>query len=204
MDMEQRVGRVHRFGSRETVIVDTVVVKDSREWDAYRVAREKLALITRTLVESERFESVFSRVMSLLSQDDFTNLMVNGFGSPLSGNDRDRLAELVQQGFQKWKEFHQKYGTEQSAIKTQDPGLATWDDLKEFLENYAGAEAVSGYTRQSFARDGNNVRPVQTEAQVLRLGNGEFFCLRRLWRVLSLLPRRSDNSQTRIKRLCRR
>jgi hypothetical protein len=110
--------------------------------------------------------------MSLLSQDDFTNLMVNGFGAPLSGNDRDRLAELVQQGYQKWKEFHKKYGAEQSAIKTQDPGLATWDDLKEFLESYAGAEVVPGYTRQSFVRDGDNVRPVQTEAQVLRLGNG--------------------------------
>lgn len=175
MDMEQRVGRIHRFGSRETVIVDTVVVKDSREWDAYRVAREKLALITRTLVEPERFESVFSRVMSLLSQDDFTNLMVNGFGAPLNGNDRDRLAELVQQGFQKWKDFHQKYGTEQSAIKKQDAGLATWDDVKGFLESYAGAESVSGFTRQAFARDGDNVRPVQAEAQVLRFGAGDAY-----------------------------
>jgi molecular chaperone HtpG len=38
MDMEQRVGRVHRFGSRRSIIVDTVVVKNSREeyegkWD---------------------------------------------------------------------------------------------------------------------------------------------------------------------------
>jgi hypothetical protein len=89
--------------------------------------------------------------------------MANGFGSPLSGSDRDRLAELVQQGFQKWKEFHQKYGTEQSAIKAQAPGLATWDDLKAFLESYAGAQAVSGYTRQLFARDGGDVRPMQTE-----------------------------------------
>ena len=175
MDMEQRVGRIHRFGSRETVIVDTVVVKDSREWDAYRVAREKLARITRTLVEPERFESVFSRVMSLLSQDDFTNLMVNDFGAPLSGNDRDRLAELVQQGFQKWKDFHQKYGTEQSAIKKQDPGLATWDDLRDFLEGYAGAETVPGFTRQAFARDGDNVRAVQTEAQVLRFGTADAY-----------------------------
>jgi len=76
----------------------------------------------------------------------------------------------VQQGFQKWKDFHQRYGTEQSAIKAQDPGIATWDDLKEFLESYAGAEAAPGFTRQAFARDGENVRPVQTEAQVLRLG----------------------------------
>lgn len=177
MDLEQRVGRIHRFGSRETVIIDTVVVKDSREWDAYRVAREKLALITATLVEKERFESVFSRVMSLLSQDDFTDLMVNGFGSPLNGSDRDRLSELVQQGFQKWKEFHQKYGGQQAAIRAQDPGLTTWEDFRAFLESSGSAERISGYKRQSFVREGETVRSVQTDAEVLSFGPGkEFVC----------------------------
>lgn len=175
MDMEQRVGRVHRFGSRETVIVDTVVVKDSRESDAYSVAREKLALITSTLVESERFESVFSRVMCLLSQDEFTGLMVNDFGSPLSGSDRERLADLVQQGFQKWKDFHVKYGQQQSTIRTQDPGLATWGDVAFFLEDLAGAKRAGGHKRQRFVREGNQVRPVEDEAVVISLADGRRF-----------------------------
>jgi len=50
MELEQRVGRVHRFKSRRTIIVDTIVVKDSREVDCYRIAREKLEEIARTLV----------------------------------------------------------------------------------------------------------------------------------------------------------
>ncbi len=175
MDMEQRVGRVHRFGSRETVIVDTVVVKDSREWDAYRVAREKLALITSTLVEKERFESVFSRVMCLLSQDDFTDLMISGFGSPLSGSDRATLAELVQQGFQKWKDFHDKYGQQQATIRVQDPGLATWEDVAFFLEELANAKRVPGYKRQRFAREGDRVRPIEDDAVVVRLADGRAF-----------------------------
>ena len=175
MDMEQRVGRVHRFGSRETVIVDTVVVKDSREWDAYRVARDRLALITSTLVEKEKFESVFSRVMCLLSQDDFTGLMISDFGSPLSGSDRDRLSELVQQGFQKWKEFHDKYGQQQATIRMQDAGLATWEDVKFFLEELTGATHASGYKRQRFIRDGDSVRPVADEAAVVKLADGKAF-----------------------------
>ena len=175
MDMEQRVGRVHRFGSRETVIVDTVVVKDSREWDAYRVARERLALITSTLVEEDRFESVFSRVMCLLSQDDFTGLMISGFGSPLSGSDRTKLAELVQQGFQKWKDFHDKYGQQQATIRMQDSGLATWEDVAFFLEELANGKRLSGYKRQRFAREGNQVRPVEDEAVVVRLADGRAF-----------------------------
>jgi superfamily II DNA or RNA helicase len=175
MDMEQRVGRIHRFGSRETVIVDTVVVKDSREWDAYEVAREKLALIVSTLVEKERFESVYSRVMCLLPQDEYTGIMVNAFGAPLSGTDRDRLADMVQQGFQKWREFHAKYGQQQSTMRQQDPGLATWDDVAYFLEELAGAKPLSGYKRQRFARDGNQVKPVEEEAAVVSLGDGEAY-----------------------------
>jgi superfamily II DNA or RNA helicase len=172
MDMEQRVGRVHRFGSKETVIVDTVVVKDSREWDAYRVAREKLALITSTLVEQERFESVFSRVMCLLSQDDFTGVMINGFGSPLSGSDQAKLADLVQQGFQKWKEFHDKYGKQQAEIRLQDSGLASWEDLAFFLEELAGAKPTSGYKRLRFAQDGETVRTIEDDAAVVTLADG--------------------------------
>ena len=45
MEMEQQVGRVHRFGSRETILVNTIVVAGTREADAYRIAREKLSRI---------------------------------------------------------------------------------------------------------------------------------------------------------------
>src|SRR5205814_9638269 len=66
MDLEQRVGRVHRFGSRRTIIVDTVVVRDSREAHAYRVARQRLEVIARTLVSPERFDALFTRVMGFV------------------------------------------------------------------------------------------------------------------------------------------
>ena len=50
MELEQRVGRVHRFGSRETILLDTLVMRDSREEEAYAVADQKLRMITRALV----------------------------------------------------------------------------------------------------------------------------------------------------------
>ena len=49
MELEQRVGRVHRFGSRETILVDTLVMRNSREGEAYAVADQKLRMITRAL-----------------------------------------------------------------------------------------------------------------------------------------------------------
>src|SRR5207245_1826159 len=121
------------------------------------------------------FESVYSRVMCLVPQDEYTGIMVNSFGAPLSEPDRERLAEMVQQGFQKWKDFHDKYGQQQSTIRHQDAGLATWEDVAYFLEELAGAKALPGYKRQRFARDGNQVKPVEDEANVVKLGDGNVY-----------------------------
>jgi len=129
MEMEQRVGRIHRFGSRETVIIDTVVVKDSREADAYATARQKLFLIASTLVDKRRFESVFARVMCLLPQDELLNILIAGHSSPLSPTDQYKIADLVQRGFQAWKVFHDEFGEQQKRIKHLTSGLTTWDDV---------------------------------------------------------------------------
>jgi hypothetical protein len=143
MDMEQRVGRVHRFGSTETILVDTVVVKESREAEAYSIARQKLHLIASTMVEPERFESIFSRVMCLVPPEDLQNVMIHGAQAPLSSDDQQRLADMVQQGFRDWNDFHSRYGHQQREIRQQDPGLATWNDVAVFLENYGKASIVT-------------------------------------------------------------
>lgn len=172
MDMEQRVGRVHRFGSRETIIVDTVVVKDSREADAYRIARAKLRVITTTMVERERFESVFSRVMCLLPQDELQSVLLNEPSTPFDAQDESRLSEMVQEGFRAWKDFHDRFGEQQKSIKRQNPGLLSWDDVIFFLESLGGAKHLPGYRRQRFQRDGVSVTQVSEEATVLSLADG--------------------------------
>ncbi|MBX7135831.1 MAG: DEAD/DEAH box helicase [Fimbriimonadaceae bacterium] len=171
MDMEQRVGRIHRFGSRETIIVDTVVVQDSREADAYRIAREKLKLITKTLVEPERFENVFGRVMGLLGQDELQDILLNAPAAPFSAGDQSRLTEMVQDGFWRWKRFHDKYGEQQKSIGRQNPGEATWTDVKRFMTEHGGATVRDGFRTTRFRRDGNAVRRVEEDAEVLSLGD---------------------------------
>src|SRR6266498_261044 len=173
MDMEQRVGRIHRFGSRETVIVDTVVVKDSREADAYRIARNKLRLITATMVEKNRFESVFSRVMCLLPQDALQNLLLNAPAAPLNSQDEEKLSEMIRQGFQDWKAFHDRFGNEQRSLERQNPGLLTWDDVAFFLEELGAARREDGYKRQRFRREGKMVNRVDEDATVLQLSDGK-------------------------------
>jgi superfamily II DNA or RNA helicase len=172
MDMEQRVGRVHRFGSRDTIIIDTVVVKDSREADAYRIARDKLRLIAATMVEKDRFEPVFSRVMCLLPQDALQSLLLNDPAAPLNSLEEEKLSELVRQGFHDWKTFHDRFGDEQRAIERQNPGLLTWEDVAVFLEELGAARREAGFQRQRFLRAGAEISRADEEATVLRLGDG--------------------------------
>lgn len=173
MEMEQRVGRVHRFGSRQTILVDTVVVKDSREADAYDRARQKLLLITQMMVEPNRFESVYSRVMAWLPQEQFQDILINDAMAPFNASDQSRLAELVQSGFNRWKGFHDKYSEQHKAIRNQEAGLVTWQDVVTFLEKYAGAEQQAGYNQHHFTRNDQGIQSTVTEASVVTLRDGK-------------------------------
>jgi superfamily II DNA or RNA helicase len=175
MELEQRVGRVHRFGSRQTIIVDTLVAQGSREEEAYRVARQKLALIVGAMVEPERFESVFSRVMALVGQEDIQEVMLGGPTAPMNRQDQDRLAAMIREGFTVWRNFHERFAAEQQRIKKLDPGLAVWEDLDAFLLEYAEARVAEGFCAQRFAWCSGNVESVLEPARVITFDGSTFF-----------------------------
>lgn len=102
MEMEQRVGRVHRFKSRRTILVDTLVTQQSREAHVYEVARAKLELITFEMASPDRSEAVFARVMAFVPPDELLQVMGRGPLSPLSHQDRSDVERLVTAGHERW------------------------------------------------------------------------------------------------------
>lgn len=177
MELEQRVGRVHRFGSKRTILVDTIVVKDSREADAYRVARERLRLVASTLVAPERFDSVFSRVMCLISPEELQDVLIEANATPLQPDEQNKIAEMVESGFRAWREFHDRYSGRQKEIRAQDPGLAKWDDLKVFLQEHGAAEKQDGFTASRFRLVDGAVTAHDEPVEVLRLRDGLSYML---------------------------
>jgi hypothetical protein len=125
------------------------------------------------MVEKNRFESVFSRVMCLLPQDALQNLLLNAPATPFDSQDEEKLSEMIRQGFQDWKAFHDRFGGEQRALERQNPGLLTWDDVAFFLEEMGGARREDGYKRQRFQREGRTVNRIDEDATVLQLGDGK-------------------------------
>jgi superfamily II DNA or RNA helicase len=175
MDLEQRVGRVHRFGSRKTIVVDTVVVKDSRESDAYRIARQKLGVIARTLVERDRFEVVFARVMCLVPPEELQDVLINDAHSPFSEDEQDTIAQMVQKGFNNWRTFHERFGEQQRRIRHQDPGLAIWADVVRMMTEHGDAQPAEGFVSQRFKLTGGQVDAVEEPVSVIRLSDGQYY-----------------------------
>lgn len=176
MDLEQRVGRVHRFMSRRTILVDTVVVKGSREEDMYAVARRKLQEIAATLVPAEKLEMLFSRVMALVPPEELSAMLGDGPLGPLSDEERAHVSSLVTAGFERWREFHEMYASVQSQIQALDAGTADWGDLADFAERYLGAEPATGFAALRFCWDEGEVREDSVDARVLRVGGDYFAC----------------------------
>lgn len=173
MELEQRVGRIHRFGSKKTILVDTLVVKDSREQDAYLVARERLRLIASSIVGPERFEAIFSRVMCLVSPEELQEVLIGNAVAPLSDEERQRVSAMVEGGFKAWNEFHEKYSKVQNEIRSQNPGLTDWNDLKLFLEVYTDAKQADGYSLSHFERRNGLIEAVNEAAEVVELPTGQ-------------------------------
>ncbi|MEI7686943.1 MAG: helicase-related protein [Planctomycetota bacterium] len=177
MDLEQRVGRVHRFGSRQTILVDTVVVKDSREAQAYRIARERLRLITATLVKDEKFEAVFARVMCLLPPEGLQDVLLQESFGPIRPEGQEQIARMVQEGFQNWSEFHDKFAERQQQIRLEDPGLAKWKDVERFLLDHAEAQQREGFSAQRFAEQDGQFVAADEAVSVLKMPDGNsYFC----------------------------
>jgi superfamily II DNA or RNA helicase len=139
MEMEQRVGRVHRFKSRRTITVDTIVVKNSREVDAYRIAREKLKEIASTMVPDDHFDMLYSRVMSIVPPVEFQGILGERPLGPFTDEERRRLSDIVSRGFERWKSFHDLFAGRQRQIAALERGTADWEDVRRFAESHLKA-----------------------------------------------------------------
>jgi len=175
MELEQRVGRVHRFGSLRTILVYTLVVQGTREVDAYRVAREKLQVAFGDLAnDPQRFEALFSRVMSLIPPQQFEELLGAAPAGPISRATSEALGELVEQGLRSWKAFDKEFASQRAAIAGLNPGTATWEDVEKYLTDFVGAEPLPGWAVPAFEEAGDEVVSTLVDVPALRL-DGQVF-----------------------------
>ena len=176
MDLEQRIGRIHRFGSRKTIIVDTVVASGSREIDMYKIARDKLAMVAKHL-DPEQFETLFSRVMSLVPPKELENIL----GGTYEAQSFERYASseigrLVTEGYKSWSAFDEKYRIQAEEIRSANPGEAEWPDLIHYLSKFSdGVEDIPA-TYSGFEFQDDEIIAVDQQVSTVKIGNNTFAC----------------------------
>lgn len=176
MDLEQRIGRVHRFGSRKTIVVDTVVAAGSREIDMYRIARDKLALVARHLAPEE-FETLFSRVMSLVPPKELEVILGDASGPLAIGSpEAEEIGRLVSEGFRTWSSFDDSYRRQADLIRASNPGQAHWADLGAFLVKYCGATDGPGATFSSFEFSNDEIISVEENVRTIHVNGAAYAC----------------------------
>lgn len=173
MEMEQRVGRIHRYGSASTVIVDTLVLKDSREQRVLDRSRARLGGIARDL-NQDRMEVLFSRTMSLIPMEDLAALMAGENFGPLTAADEERIDRLVTEGYAQWIKRDATFRAQTEQMRTLGRGPVSESDYREFVVGTLTAKPIAGWKRRSFERagDGNETRLVENHADVLQLPDG--------------------------------
>lgn len=175
MEIEQRIGRVHRFGSRRTIIVETVVAAETREVDTYRIARRKLNLIVRNL-DAEHFEELFNRVMALIPPQELETVIGGATGDDLDASIGSEIERLVRQGYEVWSEFNETYGEQEERIRALDPGAADWPDLQRFLVEVCGATPAEDVARQVFRLAGQEVEESEEASSAVSLNGRLYVC----------------------------
>lgn len=178
MDLEQRVGRVHRFGSRKKIIVDTVVAAGSREIDMYKIAREKLKLVAQNLEpDPEAFEKLFSRVMSLVPPKELEELLVNSISAgTLNAEATKTIGDLVAQGFKSWSDFDTKYRKQADEIRAINPGEAKWTDVGNFLVKYGYAKDAANARFGTFEFSGDEIIDTEEDVPTITINEKHFAC----------------------------
>ncbi|MBF0429561.1 MAG: SWF/SNF helicase family protein, partial [Magnetococcales bacterium] len=175
MEMEQRVGRVHRFGSKKTIVVDTVVVEGSREVDMYRIARDKLRLIA-TQLDPEQFEQLFSRVMSLVPPKELEEIIGGAAPGPFGNSESNEIGRLVTEGFRSWNQFDETYRHEAERIRNLEAGQAMWEDIGHFLIKYAGAESADDVSLARFEFRDHEIHSINENLTALKFKGKTYVC----------------------------
>lgn len=173
MEMEQRVGRIHRYGSADTVVVDTLVLKDSREQRVLARSRARLGKIAADL-DQDRVEVLFSRTMSLIPMEELAALMAGENFGPLTASDEERIDRLITEGYRNWTARDQEFRAKTERLRGLERGTATEADYRAFLVETLGATPVPGWKSQRFQTKEASEEPllVEADADVLRLRDG--------------------------------
>ncbi|MGG0940180.1 SNF2-related protein [Brevibacillus centrosporus] len=150
MDVEQRIGRIHRYGQKHTAQVYNLVLSDTLEGKIYLLLDEKLKEIARTLGKVDEqgnvAEDLQSQILGQLSERvNYESLYKNALSDPELERTKYELEIAMANAIEARKVVFELF---------QDLEGFSLDDYKPFSNVEDGLEQIEAFIREAISIEG--------------------------------------------------
>lgn len=169
MDMEQRIGRIHRYGQQHTAQVYNLVLSDTIEGRIFLLLDEKLKEIAKTLGKVDEHgnvaEDLRSQVLGQLSERlSYDRLYREALTDPELRRTKEELEAALSNASEARKVLFELF---------QDLEGFSLDDYKPFADVRPGLERILGFLRASLESEGRRVELQPDGTFVVKGQSGE-------------------------------
>ena len=157
MDVEQRIGRIHRYGQKDTAQVYNLVLSDTIEGKIYLLLTDKLLEIAKTLGKVDEHgnvtEDLKAQILGQLSDRlSYDTLYRDALSDPELRRTREELEAAM---------FNANEARQVVFELFQDLDRFSLDDYKPFADVDIGKARIEEFVRESLAADGGRCVPVK-------------------------------------------
>jgi superfamily II DNA or RNA helicase len=169
MDIEQRIGRIHRYGQRHTAQVYNLVLSDTIEGRIFLLLDEKLQEIAKTLGKVDEHgnvaEDLRSQVLGQLAEKlTYDRLYREALFDPELRRTKEELEAALSNASEARKIVFELF---------QDLDGFSLDDYQPFADVKPGLTRVLEFLREAVAADGKRVEAREDGTYVVKGTNGE-------------------------------
>ena len=169
MDMEQRIGRIHRYGQADTAQVYNLVLSDTIEGRIFLLLADKLIEIANTLGKVDEHgnvtEDLQSQILGQLSERlSYDQLYRDALSDPELKRTRQELEAALSNASEARKVVYELF---------QDLDSFSLDDYKPLADIEASKKRLLEFTELSLAADGGTIREIEGEKFAIHTGGNQ-------------------------------
>ncbi len=168
MDIEQRIGRIHRYGQSHTAQVYNLVLSDTIEGTIFLLLNDKLDEIARTLGKVDESgnvtEDLRSQILGQLSERlSYDQLYRDALSDPELKRTRQELNAAMSNATEARKVVFELF---------QDLDRFSLDDYQPFADVQESQARLMTFLAQALQAQGGSLRQVGGDQMVIASGNG--------------------------------
>ncbi|MFH1021786.1 MAG: SNF2-related protein [Planctomycetota bacterium] len=168
MDIEQRIGRIHRYGQRDTAQVYNLVLSDTIEGTIFLLLNDKLQEIASALGKVDEHghvtEDLRSQILGQLSERlSYDQLYRDALSDPELKRTKQELEAAMANANEARKVVFELF---------QDLDRFSLDDYKPFADLNESQERLRAFVEQALASRGGQLRRLDEQRMLITSSNG--------------------------------